>query len=138
MTMKTRAGASLAVLGLLAATACTTDDPADGPDPAGSPDTTAATGITTMPETATNGAADAADAIPFVEVEANNSPDSCWAVIEDSVYDLTEWIDQHPGGADRIEMLCGTDATDQFMRQHSGDELPQSRVTEFEIGTLQR
>ena len=138
MTMKMRVGASLAVLGLLAATACATDDPAGGTDPVDSGGTTAATGITTMPETATNGEADAADAIPFAEVEANNSPDSCWAVIEDSVYDLTEWIDQHPGGADRIEMLCGTDATDQFMRQHGGNELPQSRVTEFEIGTVQR
>lgn len=75
--------------------------------------------------------------IAFTEVENNDSPDSCWAAIDQTVYDLTDWIDQHPGGADRIEPLCGTDATEQFTQQHGGSEGPEEQLTEFEIGALE-
>lgn len=75
--------------------------------------------------------------IPFEEVQENDSSDSCWAAIDQSVYDLTDWIDQHPGGSDRIEQLCGTDATEQFTQQHSGDEGPEGQLAEFEIGILE-
>lgn len=75
--------------------------------------------------------------IAFTEVQENDSPDSCWAAIDDTVYDLTDWIDQHPGGAGRIEQLCGTDATEQFTQQHGGDAGPEGELAEFEIGALE-
>ncbi|WP_223881227.1 cytochrome b5-like heme/steroid binding domain-containing protein [Nesterenkonia ebinurensis] len=75
--------------------------------------------------------------IAFTEVQENDSTDSCWAVVDQTVYDLTEWIDQHPGGAERIEQLCGTDATEQFTQQHGGDEGPEAQLEEFEIGALE-
>lgn len=78
-----------------------------------------------------------ADAVTMEDVEQNDSPDSCWAAIDGVAYDLTDWIEEHPGGADRIEALCGTDATDDFEGQHSGDERPEDQLTEFEIGELQ-
>ncbi|MBO0596306.1 cytochrome b5 domain-containing protein [Nesterenkonia sp. E16_7] len=70
------------------------------------------------------------------EVEQNDSPDSCWAVMSGTVYDLTDWIDQHPGGADRIEGLCGTDAAAAFEGQHGDQDGPEGQLAEFEIGTL--
>lgn len=70
------------------------------------------------------------------EVEQNDSSDSCWAVMSGTVYDLTDWIDQHPGGADRIEGLCGTDAEAAFEGQHGGQGGPEGQLAEFEIGTL--
>lgn len=132
--------AAVAVLGLLGATACGTDDTADGNGAEGTPAAQAT--VDTPPggdPAQDDGPAQdgTGPTIAFTEVEANNSPDSCWAVIDDTVYDLTGWIDQHPGGADRIEMLCGTDATDQFMQQHGDNERPQSQVREFEIGTVE-
>lgn len=77
------------------------------------------------------------DAITLAEVEENDSPDSCWAVIEGTVYDLTDWIGRHPGGADRIEQLCGTDATELFTQQHGGSQGPEGQLENFEIGTLE-
>ncbi|MGJ9373781.1 cytochrome b5 domain-containing protein [Nesterenkonia sp. CF4.4] len=71
------------------------------------------------------------------QVEENDSPDSCWTVMNGTVYDLTDWIDNHPGGANRIEGLCGTDAAEAFDAQHGGDERPQEQLAEFEIGTLE-
>lgn len=77
------------------------------------------------------------DAVTMEEVEQNDSPDSCWAAIDGVAYDLTDWIEEHPGGADRIEALCGTDATDDFEGQHSGEERPEEQLAEFEIGELE-
>lgn len=76
-------------------------------------------------------------AITMAEVQENSTTDSCWAVIEQHVYDLTEWIDSHPGGPTRIEQLCGTDATGDFTRQHSGQERPEQQLAEFAIGYVE-
>lgn len=75
--------------------------------------------------------------VSMEEVEQNDSPSSCWAVMDETVYDLTTWIEEHPGGASRIEQLCGTDAGDAFTAQHGGDAAPESQLAEFEIGTLE-
>lgn len=77
------------------------------------------------------------DVVTMEEVEQNDSPDSCWAAIDGVAYDLTEWIEEHPGGADRIEALCGTDATEDFEGQHGGEEGPEDQLAEFEIGELE-
>lgn len=72
----------------------------------------------------------------MTEVAQHASADNCWAVIDEKVYDLTEWIDAHPGGSDRILALCGTDATSQFTAQHAGDERPADELAAFELGPL--
>ncbi|GAA1452771.1 cytochrome b5 domain-containing protein [Nesterenkonia lacusekhoensis] len=77
------------------------------------------------------------DVVTMEEVEQNDSPESCWAAIDGVAYDLTEWIEEHPGGADRIEALCGTDATEDFEGQHGGEEDPEDQLAEFEIGELE-
>jgi cytochrome b involved in lipid metabolism len=32
------------------------------------------------------------------EVAKHNKKDDCWLIHEDNVYDLTGWVDKHPGG----------------------------------------
>lgn len=76
------------------------------------------------------------DTFTMAEVEDNDSSDSCWAVTDGAVYDLTAWIDEHPGGGARIEQLCGTDASEAFDAQHGGQENPEEQLSEFEIGVL--
>jgi cytochrome b involved in lipid metabolism len=72
------------------------------------------------------------------EVAKHNSKESCWTVIRGEVYDLTNWIDKHPGGADKILKICGKDGTDLFVRQHGGKEKPERILEDFEIGTLKK
>ena len=72
------------------------------------------------------------------EVAKHNSKESCWTVIRGDVYDLTNWIDKHPGGADKILKLCGKDGTDLFIKQHGGKEKPEKILEDFEIGTLKK
>lgn len=74
--------------------------------------------------------------ISIAEVAQHDDSASCWAAIEGTVYDLTDWITQHPGGPDRILGICGTDASDQFGAQHSGQAEPTGQLTEFAIGSL--
>ena len=59
-----------------------------------------------------------------------------WAAIDGNVYDLTEWIGQHPGGSQRILPLCGTDATAAFSAQHGGQARPASELASFLLGPL--
>ena len=72
----------------------------------------------------------------MADVEARDSRDDCWTVIRGDVYDLTEWISQHPGGARAIVNMCGTDGTAAFEGQHGGSPSPEARLDDYVIGTL--
>lgn len=45
------------------------------------------------------------------ELAKHNSGKSCWILISGKIYDVTTYINQHPGGANEILPTCGTDAT---------------------------
>jgi hypothetical protein len=49
--------------------------------------------------------------IPYSEVQKHNSVDSCWVILSGNIYDVTSFIDQHPGGRTAILKAAGTDAT---------------------------
>ena len=95
---------------------------------------------------ATPAAAPAASAAPtpsattsgytMAQVATNNSAKSCWAVIEGSVYNLTNWINSHPGGSGAIISLCGTEATSSFNAQHANQSRPSSRLSGYLLGPL--
>ena len=76
------------------------------------------------------------DGHTLAEVAEHNAEASCWAAIDGGVYDLTAWIQQHPGGSQRILDLCGTDATTAFARQHDGQERPETQLASMRIGDL--
>lgn len=73
------------------------------------------------------------------EVAKHDSFDDCWIIIEDSIYDGTNFLASHPGGADRIINLCGQDATDGFLTQDGQGEHSSSaraQLKSLQIGTL--
>ena len=70
-------------------------------------------------------------------MELANSPEKCWAVIRDGVYDLTSYINRHPGGPQAILSLCGKDGTTAFEGQHGADAGPERELQKLKIGTLQ-
>jgi cytochrome b involved in lipid metabolism len=45
------------------------------------------------------------------EVALHATTDDCWASIHGNVYDLTEWVNEHPGGSNYIQSVCGMDGT---------------------------
>jgi len=72
----------------------------------------------------------------LAEVKKNNSAASCWTIVEDSVYNLTSWINGHPGGANAILSLCGTDGTSSFKAQHENAGRPNQFLGTYKIGPL--
>jgi len=72
----------------------------------------------------------------MADVRANNSETSCWSAIGGNVYNLTQWINSHPGGASRIRALCGTDGTSSFNAQHAGRSTPISTLAKYLLGPL--
>lgn len=72
----------------------------------------------------------------MAEVQASNTPEKCWTTIRGNVYDVTAWIDKHPGGDKNILKLCGIDGTQAFEKKHGGQEKPENTLTGFKIGTV--
>ncbi|HJM04130.1 MAG TPA: cytochrome b5-like heme/steroid binding domain-containing protein [Candidatus Saccharimonadaceae bacterium] len=54
------------------------------------------------------------------EVALHSSKSDCWTIISGDVYDLTTFINRHPGG-DEILRACGTDATTLFTSRQTDD-----------------
>ena len=52
------------------------------------------------------------------EVGLHSSRNSCWVVVHGQVYDLTNFLDQHPGGASSILRYAGKDATKEYEPLH--------------------
>jgi cytochrome b involved in lipid metabolism len=69
------------------------------------------------------------------EVASRNTRTNCWTIVSGSVYNLTSYINSHPGGVTSISQLCGKDGTATFNGQHMGDSTPISRLASLKIGT---
>lgn len=95
--------------------------------------TSGTTGQTTETNPPTTGTA---GGIAMAEVTKYNSATSCYTAIGGFVYDLTSWINQHPGGSAVIKMLCGVDGTAAFNDQHGGHGKPEKTLAANKIGAL--
>ena len=70
------------------------------------------------------------------EVEKHTTEDSLWTVVDGGVYDLTDWVKAHPGGAGRILDLGGHDSTMLFFKVHGDAPGPNGALENFRIGSL--
>lgn len=71
-----------------------------------------------------------------LEVSKHNKPDDCWVVIENEVYDLTDFIDIHPGGPLILKLNAGMDVTAIFKPLHAKGTLEKYIKPEWYIGNL--
>lgn len=72
----------------------------------------------------------------MANVAKNNSTTSCWSLINGNVYNLTGWINSHPGGASRIRGMCGRDGSASFNGQHRGQGDPTATLASYLLGPL--
>lgn len=74
------------------------------------------------------------------ELSKHKSPQDCWVAINGNIYNVTAYLDKHPGGSDLILMVCGQDATKAFNTQggtggqHSSSA--KQELEKYKIGTL--
>ncbi len=72
-------------------------------------------------------------------VATHATADDCWIIVNDNVYDVTEYIPFHPGGQNDIINECGTDATIAFETQGgegSHSQNAQNQLAQYLVGSL--
>ncbi|CAB4288374.1 unnamed protein product [Prunus armeniaca] len=68
------------------------------------------------------------------EVSLHNKRTDCWVIIKDKVYDVTSYVEEHPGG-DAILDHAGDDSTEGFFGpQHATRVF--DMINDFYIGDL--
>lgn len=82
-----------------------------------------------------------ATAFDAAEISRHSDLADCWLLIDGKVYDVTPYIEAHPGGAETIDPTCGTDATEAYNTKnkgipHSADALEQ--LKNYYIGDLKK
>ncbi|MFM7624198.1 MAG: cytochrome b5 domain-containing protein, partial [Actinomycetota bacterium] len=70
------------------------------------------------------------------EVSQRNTATNCWTIINESIYDLTSWINSHPGGPSAIRSLCGADGTTSFSGMHGNASDPMRELNRRYVGKL--
>ena len=69
------------------------------------------------------------------EVASHNKPaDSLYIIVDDDVYDLTQFQDEHPGGKKILSRVAGKDASKQFWKYHNDSIL--KKYQRLKIGSL--
>lgn len=71
-----------------------------------------------------------------VDITTHKDTASCYTSISGGVYDLTAWVNAHPGGKSAILSLCGKDGTQAFTEQHHNGKKFLNILARFKIGTL--
>lgn len=69
------------------------------------------------------------------EVARHQSKGDCWVVLNNQVYDVTEFLPDHPGGKNAILLYGGKDATKEFNMLHK-PEIIEKYGKQYHIGTL--
>lgn len=69
------------------------------------------------------------------EIKQHRSEKDCWVVLHDKVLDVTQFLNEHPGGLDPLNDMAGEDITSSFESiGHSSYALVKSKS--FIVGTL--
>ncbi|MDP9801181.1 putative membrane protein [Arcanobacterium wilhelmae] len=110
--------------------ASATAAPASAAPAQAAPAASAPSGATSAPASAADGS------FTMAEIAKHNSAESCWVAINGTAYDLTTWINHHPGGPAVIGTMCGTDGTAAFTVQHGGEGEPAAELAQFKLGPV--
>ncbi|GFX81497.1 cytochrome b5 [Trichonephila clavipes] len=69
------------------------------------------------------------------EIAEHSNSDSAWVLINDGVYDVTKFLDEHPGGPETLLDWAGKEATEAFEDvAHSVDA--RTLMENYKIGEL--
>ena len=65
------------------------------------------------------------------EVAKHNKEDDCWVIINGEVLDVTNFLEDHPGGVKAIMLYAGRDATEEFEMIH-----PPNAISKYAPNTV--
>ncbi|KAK4236675.1 cytochrome b5-like heme/steroid binding domain-containing protein [Achaetomium macrosporum] len=73
--------------------------------------------------------------ITKAEVAEHKDEKSMYIIVDDGVYDVAGFLDDHPGGAKILKRMAGKDATKQFWKYH-GKSVLEKYGPKLKVGTL--
>ncbi|WEW55506.1 cytochrome b2 [Emydomyces testavorans] len=53
------------------------------------------------------------------EIAAHSTPSDCWIVVDNQIWDVTDFVSEHPGGSAIILKYAGRDATQAYSDSHA-------------------
>ncbi|KAK4499765.1 hypothetical protein PRZ48_007951 [Zasmidium cellare] len=71
------------------------------------------------------------------DVRSHASKESCWVIINGKAYDVTDFIDHHPGGANTILRHAGKDATAEYEPVHPEGTLDKHLPKDKHLGPVE-
>ncbi|KAI8609748.1 putative acyl-CoA dehydrogenase [Chytriomyces sp. MP71] len=71
------------------------------------------------------------------EVARHNTKDDAWILVDGKVFDITSFLDVHPGGRRILLPLLGKDASKQFAQYHNVTTVLGKYQTKLQIGSIQ-
>lgn len=71
------------------------------------------------------------------ELSKHRQTDDCWIGIDGNVYDVSEFLNLHPGGLDKIFRYAGNDASKGFKMQHPKEYI-EKFISQQYIGRLEK
>lgn len=75
-------------------------------------------------------------AISIDEVRSHNTQADCWTIVNNGVYDVTSFVSRHPAGSTAIKEMCGKNASEEYLGEHSGQREPEMWLEKLRLGTL--
>merc|ERR1712144_135429 len=66
---------------------------------------------------------------------SNNKADNLWIIVDQDVYDLTKFQDEHPGGKKILQRVAGKDASKQFWKYHN-ESILKKYSKQLQVGSL--
>ena len=92
--------------------------------------------LSSMFSSTSTSSSDDDDVIPrftMEEVERHDDLDSCWIVVIDFVFDITEFVERHPGG---VEVSTSTMMVDKYFSNPASFDCAQLCLTNDQAGSL--
>lgn len=81
--------------------------------------TTSTKPTTTKPTTTTPTTTGTRKTLSSTEVAKHSTREDCYLIVKNIVYDVTTYIDKHPGGKSKIVNKCGQESSSAFAAIHS-------------------
>ncbi|KAK4946933.1 hypothetical protein LTR10_014075 [Elasticomyces elasticus] len=76
------------------------------------------------------------DLIHGLEAAKHRSRESCWVIVQGKVYDVTQYLDKHPGGSTILLQYGGKDATSIYEANHSEGTIEKHLPKEKHLGPV--
>ncbi|ESK91906.1 mitochondrial cytochrome [Moniliophthora roreri MCA 2997] len=69
-------------------------------------------------------------------IAEHNNRNDCWIIVHGRVYDVTDFLDEHPGGSKIILKYAGADATEAYEPIHPPNAITDNLPIEKHIGAI--